>query len=135
LLLAKAQNKEAVIQHQKLFSYACNYTFPHKVAPSAQFLAIGRGVMCNCVVQNWDTLIEQPLTVHALNCSMKHVVGAMLYISYFKDFHLKLAFLTYTFTCSFTYAICYDHARFDWTEDYQHTFDLLKQKLNFWWLS
>jgi len=47
LLLARAQNKEAVIQHQKLFIYTCNYTFPHKVAPSAQFLAIGHGVMCN----------------------------------------------------------------------------------------
>jgi len=52
LLLARAQNKEAVIQHQKLFIYACNYTFPHKVAPSAQFLAIGHGVMCNSVVQD-----------------------------------------------------------------------------------
>ena len=29
-----------------------NYTFPHKVAPLAQILAIGHRVMCHCVVQD-----------------------------------------------------------------------------------
>ena len=68
--------------------------------------------MCHCAVQDWDTPIEQPFTLHALNTSLNTLLGPCYVFCALKlsTTKLKLAFLTHTFTCSFTYAIWYDHS-------------------------